>query len=53
METLTNIINQSTIVGTPVASLNSVSLLLKISKYEQPIIQTKLLQFLVVLNMLK
>ena len=44
METLTNIINQSSIVGTPVATLNSVSLLLKISKYEQPIIQTKLLQ---------
>ena len=44
METLTNIINQSTLVGTPVASLNSVSLLLKISKYEQNIIQNKLLQ---------
>ena len=44
METLTNIINQSTIVGTPSATLNSVSLLLKVSKYEQPIIQTKLLQ---------
>ena len=44
METLTNIINQSTIVGTPVATLNSVSLLLKVSKYEQNIIQNKLLQ---------
>ena len=44
METLTNIINQSTIVGTPSATLNSVSLLLKVSKYDQPIIQNKLLQ---------
>ena len=44
METLTNIINQSSIVGTPVATLNSVSLLLKVSKYDQPIIQNKLLQ---------
>ena len=44
METLTNIINQSTIVGTPTATLNSVSLLLKVSKYEQPVIQSKLLQ---------
>ena len=44
METLTNIINQSSIVGTPVATLNSVSLLLKVSKYEQSIIQNKLLQ---------
>ena len=44
METLTNIINQSSIVGTPTATLNSVSLLLKISKYEQPVIQSKLLQ---------
>ena len=44
METLTNIINQSTIVGTPTATLNSVSLLLKVSKYEQSIIQNKLLQ---------
>ena len=44
MENLTNIINQSTISGTPSATLNSVSLLLKISKYEQPIIQSKLLQ---------
>ena len=44
METLTNIINQSTISGTPSATLNSVSLLLKVSKYEQSIIQNKLLQ---------
>ena len=44
MENLTNIINQSTIVGTPVATLNSVSLLLKVSKYEQPLIQSKILQ---------
>ena len=44
MENLTNIINQSTIVGTPTATLNSVSLLLKVSKYEQPVIQSKLLQ---------
>ena len=36
--------NQSTIVGTPTATLNSVSLLLKVSKYEQPVIQNKILQ---------
>ena len=44
METLTNIINQSTLVGIASATLNSVSLLLKVSKYEQNIIQNKLLQ---------
>lgn len=44
MESLTNIINQGTIVGTPSATLNSVSLLLKCSKYEQPMIQHKIVQ---------
>ena len=44
MESRSNIINQGTIVGTPSATLNNVSLLLKVSKYEQPVIQNKLLQ---------
>ena len=44
MESLSNIINQNTIVGTPTATLNSVSLFLKVSKYEQSVIQNKLLQ---------
>ena len=34
MESLSNIINQSTLVGTPTATLNNVSLLLKVSKYD-------------------
>lgn len=44
MESLSNIINQGTLVGTPTATLNNVSLLLKVSKYEQPVTQNKILQ---------
>ena len=41
MESLSNIINQSTLTGTPVSTLNSVSLLLKVSKYDQQTINNK------------
>lgn len=44
MESLTNIINQGTLTGTPLSVLNSVSLLLKVRKYDQITTNTKLLQ---------
>ena len=44
MENLTNIINQSSLTGTPVSTINSVSLLLKVSKYDQQTVNNKLMQ---------
>ena len=44
LDSLTNIINQGTLTGTPSALLNSCSLILKVSKYDQITTNNKLLQ---------
>ena len=44
LDTLTNLINQGSLTGTPGAVLNSCSLILKVSKYDQITTNNKLLQ---------
>ena len=44
METLTNIINQGTLTGTPIVTINSISALFKVTKYSNELVNSKLMQ---------
>ena len=44
LDSLTNIVNQGTLTGTPACVINSFSLLIKVSKYDQITANNKLLQ---------
>ena len=44
LETLTNIVNQGVLVGTPIVTINSVSALCKVTKYSNELVNSKLAQ---------
>ena len=44
METLANIINQGTLGGTGIITINSVSALFKVTKYSNELVNSKLMQ---------
>ena len=44
LETLTNIVNQGALVGTPILTINSISALCKVTKYSNELVNSKLAQ---------
>ena len=44
LETLTNIVNQGALIGTPIVSINSISALCKVTKYSNELVNSKLVQ---------
>ena len=44
LETLTNIVNQGVLIGTPVVTINSISALCKVTKYSNELVNSKLAQ---------
>ena len=44
LETLTNIVNQGALVGTPIVTINSISALCKVTKYSNELVNSKLAQ---------
>ena len=44
LETLTNIVNQGALIGTPIVTINSISALCKVTKYSNELVNSKLAQ---------